>query len=256
MLNGMRIYLSAGVILLASTGVNAQAPAEQVKAYLEQVQYWRYQYSPEDSGVDPNAKAADSVLYANKMLVGYLQQNPGMLRATFKQEGEAEITVASSDDKRMRIYSWDTETGDEKHVYNAVMHYDAGGGKAMVLNDISDGKGNAGALYPEILTVNDGGKKYYLAISSAIISSKDARKGVHAYSLDNNGLAPAKIFPGGADELEITYDYYSNYDYKKMKETHVIHMEKGKLYVPVTEGDKITGKWNVYRMNGGVFVKE
>ncbi len=256
MLNRMRTYISAGSLLLSAFAANAQSPAEQVKTYLEQVQYWRYQYSPEDSGVDPNANAADSVLYANKMLVGYLKQTPAMLRSNFKQEGEAEITVATSDDKRMRIYSWDTETGDEKHVYNAVMHYDAGGPKALVLNDIAGDNNESGALYPEIITVTDGGKKYYLAISSAIISSKDAKKGIHAYSLDNNGLTPAKIFPGGADEVGITYDYYSNYDYKKMKETHVIHMEKGKLYVPVTEGDKITGKWNVYRMNGGVFVKE
>jgi hypothetical protein len=256
-------YVMMGVLLTTGSSVWAQSHAEQqVKAYLDQLQYWRFQYSPEDSGVDPNASAADSVLYANRMLVNYLKDNHSMLRGNFKIEGENEITVAASDDRRMRIYSWDTETGDEMHIYNAVMQYDAGGGtKAKVLKDISlhkDNKEDPGVLYPEIFTLGDG-KKYYLVVYSSIISSKDAKKGVRAYTVENSEIADANIFQlpnGTTNKIEYTYDYYSNYDYKKMKENQVIHMEKGKLYVPLAEGDKITGKWNVYRFDGGKLVLE
>ena len=39
-----------------------------------------------------------------------------------------------------------------------------------------------------------------------------------------------------------------------MKESYVLHMDKQKLYVPLVEGDKLNGKWQVYIWNGNKFV--
>lgn len=258
MRNGIWKYMIVAMLLVAGGASGQSAAEQQAKTYLDQIQYWRYQYSPEDSGVDPNAKAADSVLHFNRLLVNHLQQNPSLLRANFKTDGENAMTIATSDDKKVRLYSWDTETGDEMHIYDAIIQYEAGGAKSKVLKDISlnkDNKQNPGALYPEIFMV-DNGKKYYLVVSSAIVSSKDAKKGVHVYTIENNELTEANIFPGGVNKVEYTYDYYSNYDYKDMKENKVIHMDKGKLYVPVVEGDKINDKWRVYRFENGKLVLE
>lgn len=255
--------LLMGLALLMNGNVLGQSAEQQVRDYVDRVHYWRYQYSPEDSGVDPNASVADSVLYMNKLLVNYLQdagKNPELLRGNFKATEEDEVKVATSDDGKVRVYSWDTETGDEEqHIYNVVVLYDAGGVKAKVLKDISTGsKEDPGAVYPEIYTVN-GSRKYYLLVYSGILSSKDARKGIRAFTIENNELEDANIFPaanGMTNKIEYTYDYYSNYDYKTMKEKQVVNLKKDKLSIPVVEAGKTNGKWNVYKFEGDKFVSQ
>lgn len=257
-----------GIVMLLSSNLWAQTAQEaeqQIKAYTEQLQYWRYQYSPEDSGVDPNASTADSILHYNKILVNYLEnagRSNGVLRGKFTTGAEDEIKIANSEDGKMRVYSWDTETGDEMHIYNAVLQYEVGGAaKTKVLKDIAvstDNKKDPGFLYPEILTVN-GNRRYYLLIYSGILSSKDAIKGVRAFVINNNEIEDANIFPsteGLSNKIAYTYDYFSNYDYKKMGEKQVINMKQDKLYVPLADAGKINGKWNVYKFQGDKFVKE
>lgn len=258
----MAIVMLLGSSLWAQT---AQQAEQQIKAYTEQLQYWRYQYSPEDSGVDPNAIRADSILHYNKVLVNYLEnvgKSNTVLKGKFTTGADDEIKVASSDDGKMRVYSWDTETGDEMHIYNAVLQYEVGGvAKTKVLKDISvsaDNKKNPGFLYPEILTVNDN-RRYYLLVYSGILSSKDAVKGVRAFVINNNEIEDANIFQtreGASNKIEYTYDYFSNYDYKKMAEKQVINMKKDKLYIPLADAGKINGKWNVYKWQGDKFIKE
>ena len=69
-------------------------------------------------------------------------------------------------------------------------------------------------------------------------------KGVQALSI-KDGLKDAMVF-GGSATVKYSYDHASNYDFKKMKERYTIHLEKGKLLVPVVEGKNVTGKWLVY----------
>jgi hypothetical protein len=242
-------------VLLSCKTVLAQAPVsegeQQIKYYLDQIQYWRYQYSPDDSGVNPDASPTDSVAAMNKALLNYLIANTALLRTDFKSLDEAGMKIVTSDDKKLRIYSWDTETGDEKHVYDAVAQYETNNGlNAEALNDISAREFKPGSLYTDIYTI-DHSRKNYLVIASAIRSQKDAMKGIYGYTIENNKLAAANSLPGGA--IEYTYDYFSNYDYKSMKEKNMPHMDKGRLYIPVVESDKITGKWMVYEFDGNQF---
>lgn len=267
MKTGFGIWVLGIVMLLGSTvyAQTAQEAETQIKAYTEQLQYWRYQYSPEDSGVDPNASTADSVLYYNKLLVNYIGdagKSLVTLKGKFVTGADDEIIVTTSDDGKMRVYSWDTETGDEMHIYDAVLQYEAGGGaKTKVLKDITaadDNKKSPGFLYPDIITVN-GSRKYYLLVYSGILSTKDAVKGVRAFVINNNEVEDANIFQtqeGMTNKIEYTYDYFSNYDYKKMAEKQVINFKKDKLNIPLAEAGKIDGKWNVYKWQGDKFVIE
>lgn len=236
--------------LCCSAAVKAQDAEAQIKQYMDKIQYWRYEYSPEDSGVNPNASPKDSVLATNKMLTAYLQKigtDAGMLRTTFKTLDEAGMKIVTSDDKKLRIYSWDTETGDETHIYNAVAQFESGGGtKTKELN---------GYLYTDMFTAG-GAKKYYLAVYSAV-TPKEATKGLQAFSVDGGQLNNADILQsekGLGHDISYSYDYTYSYDYKAMKEKYVMYMSKGSLYIPVPEGDKLNGKWQVYSFDGNKFV--
>lgn len=246
------------IILLLLTGSGtcclAQSAQEiQINNYLNQVQYWRYQYSPEDSGVNPDANPVDSLVAANAALQQYLLTTPVLNQNLSLNE---DMTISTSDDHKLRIFSWDTETGKEGvHIYTAIAQYESGNTvKMIVLDDIH----KSGVLYPAIYTVMTGNNHIYLPVFARTDAEKDAMKGIQALSLQNGTLSAAPIFMADngntLNKLSYTYDYFSNYDYKKMKEKYVIYMSKQKLYVPAADGDKLNGNWLVYSFDGQKFV--
>jgi hypothetical protein len=82
-------------------------------------------------------------------------------------------------------------------------------------------------------------------------------KGVHAYKIEGDKLTDAPIFQGAYEtksKLEYSYDYSSNYDFKKMKEDYTLHLDKQKLYIPEVANDKVTGNYMVYVYDGDKFV--
>lgn len=246
------------LLLLAGTGTYclAQSAQEtQINVYLSQVQYWRYQYSPEDSGVNPNANPGDSLVAANTALQQYLLTTPSLNQNLSLND---DMTVSTSDDHKLRIFSWDTETGkDGAHIYTAIAQYESGSTvKMTVLNEVH----KSGVLYPAIYTVASGSNRIYLPVFSRTDAEKDALKGVQAFSLQNGTLSGINIFMADngntSDKLSYTYDYFSNYDYKKMKEKYVIHINKQKLYIPAADGDKLNGNWIVYSFDGQKFVSD
>lgn len=237
------------LILLCSGKLFAQTDAEQqVRTYLDRIQYWRYEYSPEDSGVNPNANTQDSLLTANKQLQTFLLSgNTSSIQPSESLENVG-LRIVSSDDKTLRIYSWNTETGDEKHKYQSVLEYKTAAGTKTI-------PGTDDNEYTKIYTVGNG-RKYYLAMYSNILSVKDALKGVKVFAI-NNTIEDADILrtPSGlSNKTEYTYDYSANFSFKKMKEENVIHMEKQKLYIPEVKEDKTTGNWLVYIFDGKEFV--
>lgn len=247
----MKHRIAILLLLMLCTGkLVAQTDAEQqVKTYLDRIQYWRYQYSPEDSGVNPNASSQDSLNIANKELTAFiLNRNASSIQPSKALE-EAGLMIISSDDKKLRIYSWNTETGDEQHKYSSVSEYKTASGLKTTVNPgISQ--------YTQLYTIGSG-KKYYLAVYSNILSIKDALKGVRVFVINEDELLEAKIFRINTeltDKIEYIYDYSANFSFKKMKEEHVILFEKQKLYIPEVKEDKITGTQLVYVFDGNEFV--
>ncbi|HEY1030431.1 MAG TPA: hypothetical protein VGD89_01575 [Flavipsychrobacter sp.] len=254
-------------LLLCSLQATAQPSVAQVEqeliGHLNRIQYWRFEYSPEDTSFAGEVSPADSLNDANRKLEAYLLQvaesQPALLKANLKIPENADLKIVNSDDKKLRIYCWDTQTGGTMKVYRAVAQYeDNGRVKSMLLDGGANSKEdmNPGQSYLSIYTLN-AGKKYYLPVYTAIYSTKDVMKGIRALAVEGGELKPAVIFETNnttVDKIEYTYDYAANYDFKKMKESYVLHMDKQKLYVPLVEGDKLNGKWQVYIWNGNKFV--
>ncbi len=222
--------------------------AQQVKTYLDAIEYWRYAYSPEDSGVNPNANPQDSLLAANNKLEQFLLHGGGTsIAANDNMLDNAGMRIISSDDKNLRIYSWNTETGEGRDKYHTIIEYKTSAGyKAVAATDEHE--------YTQILTA---GKNFYLCVYGHILSDKDAMKGIRVLSISNNKPEPQNIIRTATeltDHIEYTYDYSANFSFKTMKETNVIHLEKQSLYIPEVSGGNMTGKWLVYVFDGKEFV--
>lgn len=258
--------MGLGVAKQAAAQPSVAQVEQELANHLKHIQYWRFEYSAEDTTFAGEVNPEDSVIAASKGLEAYLlditQRQPATLRAFFKTLENTDLKIVTSDDKHFRIYCWDTQTGGTMKVYKSVAQYEDGGRTKSVL--LQDGKNSGegdmmspGYYYLSIANVNAGGKHIYLPMYTAIYSTKDVMKGIRALSIEGGELKDATIFQATnntLDRIEYTYDYAANYDFKKMKEDYVLHLEKQKLYVPLVDGDKVTGKWLVYVFDGNKFV--
>lgn len=251
------------IALLMASPLYAQNAEKELNAHLQHIQYWRYEYSAEDTSFPGDVNQDDSVKNANRQLLQYLlsegKLKTELLKADIKLPENSDLKYVTSEDKKLRIYCWDIQAGLSTHYYNAVAVYEANGAlQTAVINEVPESiveSTPTGYMYTSVETVaGNGGAKYYLSFFTAQSVEQGVTKGVQALSI-KDGLKDAMVF-GGAAIVKYSYDHASNYDFKKMKERYTIHLEKGKLLVPIVESKNVTGKWLEYVWNGEQFNKD
>ena len=242
----------------------AQQVEQEIQAHIRHIQYWRFEYSPDDTVFKVQVSQQDSIDNANRMLLNYLmdacRKQPQTLKYDFKLPENSDLQIATSDDKMFRIYSWNILKDTSVQYYSSVAQYETSRGVGTsVINNANalDKQAYSGESYLRIYSINGNGRKYYLPVYKAIISEKDAMNGIAAYYIDGHTLKEADMFKAGektVKRIEYNYDISANFDLRKMKELSTIYIDKGKLYIPVIDGTKVTGKWLVYNFNGEKFV--
>lgn len=266
--------LFAILLLAVFAGNTTQAQAlteaeKKIQEYLEGINYWRFKYSAEDTSFAGPVNKDDSLMAVNNRLFDYLiaagAKQPALLRKQPALPENSDMTVVTSDDKKLSIYSWDTHMGGALHIFNVVGMYQAGAVRTAAINRMQLGQivQDMGGAYENIITVNgNGGKKYYLAVSKIKVSEKEHSKTITAYTIEGTELKRADIFfknNAPASSITYQYDYIGNYDFKKMQETQNVYLGKSgrKLYVPAMgNNNQLTGEWQVYNFDGSKFEYE
>lgn len=235
---------------------------KKIKEYLDAISYWRFQYNAEDTSFSHKVTNADSIAFYNEMLRKYLINTsmslPAMLTQEIEIPGSNDLIVTTAEDKAVRIFSWETYISNIPHNFASVIIYRQGGkrGSATIFFP-SPGK-DATAGFDKILAVqSSGGKKYYLPVYKKIEPNDKVTKGIIAYDVSDDAKQ-VNIFlvdDNTAGVIEYSYDYMSNYDFKKMKEVYNVYIKGKKLYVPVPDKDnQLKGDMKVYNFDGSKFV--
>jgi hypothetical protein len=123
-------------------------------------------------GPNHNIDAYDSISRYDSLFGEMLQQltagNPASLHFPFTRLQNQGVTIATSSDGCLRIYSWDGQTGGTAHNANNIYQYRVNGKVYSTLTIVDGGPGDSySAIYP----FKTGNKTYYLAISGAIIAA-------------------------------------------------------------------------------------
>jgi hypothetical protein len=155
----------------------------------------------------PSEKATDSLKLLNKQLLRYLlkagKNNDLLLTADMKRVSvEDQMNVLTSDDGKVRIFNWDTETGGAVNYFDAIVLFRVNDTTiaTAVLNDVAkkpDGSGEErnGEWYTKLNTVtNKAGRVYYLFSSKAMYSIKSKEFFLDAYTIYGGKLHPAPLF--------------------------------------------------------------
>jgi len=201
-----------------------------------------------------------SELLRNKT-IELLSKNPGTLKYPFRMltDSNRAFEIVTSKDSLFRIYSWDTWTGGTMHFYEIIYQFSNKG--KVYTEPLALDEGDAGAFYSEIFTLKSGTKTYYLAVSNATFSSKDAAQSIEVFSIEANHLNKQvkliKTTEGMTNRIGFEFDFFSVVD-RPERPLKLIKYDKNRkiIYIPVVHEDgKVTDKFIQYKFNGKYFEK-
>lgn len=243
---------------------NAQIEKELIAAVKDIQKYGNY-----GDGYDEEklSKAQDD--FEAKLLK--YTKTAATLAYKFGALGES-VFVATSDDGRFRIYSWDLEDGGTMHDYARVYQYQGADGKVYSMSEPAaaaggDEEGGAGAFVSDIFTL-DAAKdnKVYIVCSTFIGSTNDHYQSANLYRINgdalDNKVKLIKTKSGLTNALGFEYNFFSVVDHKERPIKLITFDKKTKtLKIPVVIEDKefpngrVTNRFISYRFDGTNFVR-
>ena len=242
------------------------AKAQTVKQVEDSMMYYLGNIGRWSASADrPKNDNFDSLDSYNIDLQHYIKiemsKRSATLTADFARAIKKGMTIATSDDHKFRIYSWDEESGGTMHIFRAILQYKMADGhtycrlicpKQEGVLDISDKGDGPGYFYPNIYTIHAKNKVYYLAIRKAIYSSKDCSTGIQAFAIQdgmvNDSIAVFKTKTELLNSIDCGYDWDGDFNAIKLSP------DKKKLYIPLVDGEIKTNKYLVYKFDGNQFI--
>lgn len=119
------------------------------------------------------------------MLQQLTARNPASLLYPFTRLQNQGVTIATSSDSGLRIFSWDGQTGGTAHNANNVFQYRINGKVYSMLTIVDGGPGFS---YSAIYLLKTCGKTYYLAVSEAIVETLRCHATLEILQPEEQGL--------------------------------------------------------------------
>ena len=251
----------AFAFVLPVFGQSDEQIERELVGHIKNIQKWSSYANP--SGEDSSEKLSQENETFKDKLLKYTKQ-PATLKYEFKELDEL-ISIATTEDGRFRIYSWDTETGGTMHFFEKVYQFQGADGRVYSKTDNLT-EGDAGSFVYDIFTIDTNNGKVYLVCTTAILSTSDAYQSVKLFKIENDSLNDQvrliKTQTSVKNSLGFEYDFFSVVD-REERPVKLIHYDKAAkaIKMPVVLKDekfrygRVTDKFIVYKYNGQHFVK-
>lgn len=238
---------------------NISVIEKQLNSAFQRIDYWS------SEGRD-HKDAYDSLASANtkfeNLLVRYTSTHPETLHHDFKSLEKTGLITATSEDGKFRVYSWDTQTGGTMHFFKNVYQYETPDKKIHSKAVESQGEGDPGRYYYQINDIISENKKYYLALSKAILSSGMSYHAINIFSIDkgqlNDKAQLIKTQSGIKNQLSYEVDLTASANRQYEGRDHEIEYDKKNkiISIPLIQADsRITAKKIQYQFKGKYFEK-
>ncbi len=175
------------------------------------------------------------------------------------------LYIETSEDGRLRVFSWDKEGGGTMHYFGTVYQYQGTDGmvysKAVKLSE-----SEPGSFVHDVFTLDTKGGKVYMVATTGIFSTIDNSQAVKLFKIIGKTLSDnvkiIKTRSGLTNMLGFEYNLFSVVD-REERPIRLISFDKQTktLKIPVVVEDKefpsgkVTDKFISYRFNGTYFVK-
>lgn len=184
-----------------------------------------------------------------------IQSNPKSLEYPFKKlQKETGIYIATSSDKKLRIYSWDNNQGGSMRFFDQIVQFND---NEKINSTLKIAEEDSQSFVSKIFSVTTNKKEtLYLTINNAIYSNKDASQSIFAYKITKNKLNLTETFKTKKQSLSsihCEFDFFSVVD-RPERPVELITLKNNVLNIPlINEKGIVTHKNLVYKWNGTNF---
>lgn len=249
------------IILFAATSMFAQSPAAI------EVELLRHLENIANTGTYSGDYDEEKLSAENRAIAEKLQcfgKRADVLRFGFpKLKGD--MYVATSKDGKLRIYSWDKQTGGTMHEFASVYQFQGKSGSVhtWVEDNVEE---SAGPFFHEIFQLETKTGLVYLAVSTFIASSSLAGQGLNVIRIKGEKLdLHEKLIRTGKgleNSVSFSYDFFTVED-RPERPVRLFDFNEAKRefrFPVVIEDEKtpqgrVTNKFITYRFNGTHFVR-
>ncbi len=255
----MRLVIFA--ILFAAGSVFTQTPASverELLGHLENIS--KYGYG--DSRNYERLEKENEILRRKLTRYG---RRIDILRYRFPKLKE-KMFITTSDDGRLRIYSWDTISGGSAQWFENVFQYRGRYRTVHALTPESSEGNVCQPFYHQIFDVGAVDRRIYLANSTAICSTSLAVQNLSIFRIDgeklNSNVKAIRTKSGLTNSIGFQYDFFSvvNRPERPIKLFFFDETKREFRFPVVIEDEKtpqgrVTDKFITYRFNGEYFLK-
>ena len=260
-------FILLALALPAFGQTNAEIEQELV-VHIKNIQKWSNYGS--DSGKEPLAE--ENELFKKKLLD--YTKNASTLNYQFSELKKYLSGLTTSEDGKLRIYSWDTETGGTLHFFDNVFQYQGNDGKVYSKSNIWDeadagatgDNRDTGAFVTDIFDIDTKNGKVYLADFTAVFSTALGYEFIDLFRIEGNSLNDKikliKTKSGLTNSLGFEYSFGSVKDSKEPINLILYDKKTKTIKIPVVIKDKkfsdgrVTDKFINYKFDGTYFLKQ
>lgn len=185
-----------------------------------------------------------------------IKNNNNTLNYPFeKLQKENALKMATSADKKLRVYSWDNNLGGTMRFFNQIYQFNANGN--ITFNE-SQASNDSQAYFSKIYTIqNKNNESIYLVISNSILSSKYSVQHINAYKIGTENLQNVAVFKtktNTLDKISVEYDFFSVVDRPERPVELITYGNNILKIALVDDKQNVTSKNLIYEWNGDVFL--
>jgi len=259
----MKSIVTAVLFLLSITsyGQDMSVIEGNLLAKFQRISYWR-SFSSDDDKIDKIDSLEKANLAFQKALLHVTDQEPASLGYAFQRLQDSGVTIATSADRRFRIYSWDTEEGGTMHIFSSVYQYQTEQGIHSKTFQDSSIEADPGNWSTPIYSLHIPSKTYYLVINHAIFSHRDIYQGIQAFSIGKRSLNDSvrlfKTKTGLKNGISFEFNFFSVEKHPE-RPVQLISFDSvaKEVRIPIVlENGIVTSKYLVYRWTGSCFERK
>lgn len=229
--------------------------------HLKKILFYRqmaYEYQKNGDSISP---ANDKFMV---LLLKYTSEDSITLTSDFPKLRNAGLDIATSDDGKFRIYSWDTYLGGTMQVYSNVFQYKADRVRSLNadLTFTKDYDEHTSGSYYKICALDTNGLKIYMAMRSAKTDGPSAYDAIKLFKIEANSLnyniKLIKTTTGIRNSIGFDWSIESTKDDKPL----IFCENDGKIFkIPIVIDEvlgyqKVTRKYITYKFTGKYFEKQ
>ncbi len=264
-------YVITFILLVLAFSAFGQTNAEieqELVGHIKNIQKW----SNYGSEFNEELLAKENELFKKKLLD--YTKNASTLNYQFSELKKYLSGLTKSEDRKLRIYSWDTEVGGTLHFFDNVFQFQGNDGKVYSKSNIweeadagSTGDNrDAGAFVTDIFDIDTKNGKVYLANFTSVLSTALGYESINLFGIEGNSLNDKikliKTKSGLTNSLGFEYNFGSVMDTKEPINLIFYDKETKTIKIPVVIKDKefrdgrVTDKFINYKFDGTYFLKQ